>query len=122
MTPPKVVADGVGLGTCRGGRCDGFCEQPGSRWMSTRTRVWASWVLAENLSLAGDTVGTMTGDKGEPTAELKKVPLFFVDVSAIADEDVDEWAQRMAEYVSRVTGLPLVEDGPESGDTGDSSG
>jgi len=82
-----------------------------------RTRVWASWVLAENLSSVGDTVGTMTGDKREPTAELKKVPLFFVDVSTIADEDADEWARKMAEYVSRTTGLPLEVDDPEISDT-----
>ena len=44
-------------------------------------------------------------------AEFKKVPLFIADVQAITDDDLDEWAQRMAEYVSRVTGLPL-EEGP----------
>jgi hypothetical protein len=41
MTPLGAVDEGFGLGTCRGARRDGFCEQPGSRWVSTRTRVWA---------------------------------------------------------------------------------
>jgi len=44
--------------------------------------------------------------------ELKKVPLFIADVKAVADDDIDAWAARMAEYVSRVTGLPLEEEGP----------
>lgn len=44
----------------------------------------------ENLSPVGDTVRDMAGDAGEPTAKLKNVPLFFVDVSTIADEDIDE--------------------------------
>jgi hypothetical protein len=43
-------------------------------------------------------------------SELKKVPLFFADVGAIADGDIDDWADRMAQYVSRVTGLPLEEE------------
>lgn len=42
--------------------------------------------------------------------ESKKVPLFIADVKGIADGDLDEWAVRMAEYVARVTGLPLEED------------
>ena len=46
--------------------------------------------------------------------ELKKVPLFFMDVQAIPDEDVDEWAVQMAEYVSRVTGLPLEKDSKDT--------
>ena len=54
----------------------------------------------------------MTGDGCDETAELKKVPLFIADPSTIADDDVDEWAQRMAEHVSRVTGLPLIDDDP----------
>ena len=44
MTPPGAVTEGFGLGTRRGGRRYGFYEQSGSRWMSTRTRVWAYWV------------------------------------------------------------------------------
>ena len=62
----------------------------------------------------------MAEDDSEPRADLKKVPLFFVDVSTIADEDVDEWARKMAEHVSRVTGLSLEVDHPETSDTGDS--
>ena len=58
---------------------------------------------------------TMTGDESDPTPKLKKVPLFIADVSTIADEDVDEWAHQMAEYVSRVTGLPLEDDDPRPG-------
>ena len=52
-------------------------------------------------------------------ADLKKVPLFIADVGAISDGDIDEWAVRMAEYVSRVTGLPMEEGPPpESQDEG----
>ena len=55
-----------------------------------------------------------------PTVMLKKVPLFFADVSTITDGNVDEWTRKMVEYVLRVTGPPLVDGGPESGDTEDS--
>ena len=59
----------------------------------------------------------MTRDEKKPTAKPKKVPLFITDPSTIADEDIDEWAQKMAEHVSRVTGLPLVDDDLEISDT-----
>ena len=45
VTPPAAVDEGFGLGTCRGDRRDGLYEQPGSKRMSTRTRVWASWAV-----------------------------------------------------------------------------
>ena len=48
--------------------------------------------------------------------ELKKVPLFIADVGHVADGDIDEWADRMAAYLSRVTGLPL-EDPPNASPT-----
>jgi len=46
VTPPEAVDEGFGLGTCREVPRDGLYEQPGPRWMSTRTRVWASWADA----------------------------------------------------------------------------
>jgi len=72
--------------------------------------------LVENLFLVSDTVAAMTKDASDPTGELKKVPLFIADVSTIADEDVDEWARKMAEHASRAPGFLLEDD--DSGSSG----
>jgi hypothetical protein len=52
----------------------------------------------------------MTKDERELTAELKNVPLFIAGVSTVVDGDVDEWARKMGEHVSRAPGFQLVND------------
>ncbi len=50
MTPPRILFWLGRSQMCQGGRRDGICEQLGSRWMSTRTRVWAWWVVLAGIS------------------------------------------------------------------------